>query len=274
MGRTERPIDPGNQSLEATFGRELRAYRTAAHTPTYAAMSQRAHLSSTALSKAAIGNRLPTRDVAVRYVKSLYPPDDPHAIQLAAAVGQRRDKVCEAIQIRDHTETTRPLEEAAAPEREAPGDRLVSSIRLGARRRAAGWAQRRLPTVAASVLVAVSFTGTTAYAVQQRDAGGPPRTVSGTVTCERGARVTGVWIETDREPSGFAKLQILDANSAHYSHRVKTSRPWTVHVGCGGTPLNWDSDNVGDAYTTNGYQDWVCFEPTPQQPSYRGCEPR
>ncbi|MGH8934295.1 MAG: AAA family ATPase [Egibacteraceae bacterium] len=68
MGRPERPIDPEAGPLQR-FAFELRQVRQRAGSPSYRQLAKRAGYSSTALSEAAGGERFPTRDVTLVYVK-------------------------------------------------------------------------------------------------------------------------------------------------------------------------------------------------------------
>ncbi|WP_410632169.1 helix-turn-helix domain-containing protein [Amycolatopsis sp. cmx-4-83] len=69
MPRRERPLEPTEDGL-ARFAAELRALRVQAGTPTYRELARRAHYSSTTLSDAAGGRRLPTLPVTVGYVRA------------------------------------------------------------------------------------------------------------------------------------------------------------------------------------------------------------
>ncbi|MEU7616043.1 helix-turn-helix domain-containing protein [Micromonospora rifamycinica] len=70
MARTERPLDPDADPVQA-FAADLRHLRERAGRPTYQAMARRAHRSSSSLSEAAGGRKLPTLDTALAYVRAL-----------------------------------------------------------------------------------------------------------------------------------------------------------------------------------------------------------
>ncbi|NLU79525.1 DUF2690 domain-containing protein [Micromonospora sp. HNM0581] len=70
MARAERPVDPTVDPLQA-FAAELRQLREAAGRPTYHALARRAHRSSSSLSEAAGGRRMPTLDTTLAYVGAL-----------------------------------------------------------------------------------------------------------------------------------------------------------------------------------------------------------
>ncbi|MEV4218534.1 hypothetical protein [Nonomuraea sp. NPDC049725] len=69
MGRREQPLDPADGPI-ARFAHELRELRHKAGTPTYRMMAARAHYSVTTLAQAAAGERLPSLDVALAYVRA------------------------------------------------------------------------------------------------------------------------------------------------------------------------------------------------------------
>jgi hypothetical protein len=69
MGRLERPLNPKAGEVER-FAADLRALRERAGHPTYRSLALRAHYAVTTLSQAAAGNRLPTLDVALAYVRA------------------------------------------------------------------------------------------------------------------------------------------------------------------------------------------------------------
>jgi len=69
MGRPERCIDDRQGPL-ADFARQLRELRKAAGSPSYRVLSQRSCFAASTLSAAAAGDRLPTLEVALAYVRA------------------------------------------------------------------------------------------------------------------------------------------------------------------------------------------------------------
>lgn len=69
MGRPDRPLDPDAGPL-ADFAADLRALRRRAGNPTYRALAQQAHYSTTTLADAAGGHKLPTLPVLLAYVRA------------------------------------------------------------------------------------------------------------------------------------------------------------------------------------------------------------
>ena len=67
MGRRERVIDPSVGPV-AEFAQQLRQLREWAGRPTYRHLESMTHYSATVLSRAAAGERLPSRDVTLAFV--------------------------------------------------------------------------------------------------------------------------------------------------------------------------------------------------------------
>ncbi|GAB3146443.1 helix-turn-helix domain-containing protein [Microbispora hainanensis] len=69
MGRPERDLDPGEGPVQA-FAVALRRLREEAGSPTYRALSERAHYSPTVLSRAAGGRVFPSLEVTLAFVRA------------------------------------------------------------------------------------------------------------------------------------------------------------------------------------------------------------
>jgi hypothetical protein len=69
MGRPERPVIPGRGGAQR-LAQELRQLRQNAGRPTYRELARRAHYSTTVLSEAASGRKLPTLAVTLAYVRA------------------------------------------------------------------------------------------------------------------------------------------------------------------------------------------------------------
>jgi hypothetical protein len=69
--------------------------------------------------------------------------------------------------------------------------------------------------------------------------------VSGQVTCAAGQPVDGVWVNSSGGGSNYAKWRATSRSSASYSTRLPTSTPTAIslHVGCGGSAVDWESAN-------------------------------
>ena len=71
--------------------------------------------------------------------------------------------------------------------------------------------------------------------------------VSGHVQCTSGAPVVGVYVETGTSVQGFASFDAAQSRSvASFAYSVPSDHPYSVHVGCGGTPSAWATDNRSD----------------------------
>lgn len=69
-------------------------------------------------------------------------------------------------------------------------------------------------------------------------------TVSGRVMCVSQRAVVGVWIQAESGGSGWASWSPTGVQyEANYSRSLPNGGRYQVHVGCGGTPQNWASNN-------------------------------
>jgi hypothetical protein len=77
-------------------------------------------------------------------------------------------------------------------------------------------------------------------------------TVSGDVVCNQGTGpVVGVWIQA-AAGSGWASGTSVFSKSG-------VTVPWTVHVGCGGTPSNWKYAVYGVKSISSTFANWGCY---------------
>ena len=129
---------------------------------------------------------------------------------------------------------------------------------------------RRAVAAACRKAVAVPL----AYAVLQR-VHGDGLTVTGSVVCESGRPVVGVWIaaSTGQGDSGYAHLGPPDASGVSfpvgaagtYSYRLPRGGSYAVHVGCGGTAQQWASSNYSPLLSSPAAH-LHCVDPTPSTP--------
>lgn len=69
-------------------------------------------------------------------------------------------------------------------------------------------------------------------------------TVSGRVMCVSQRAVVGVWIQAESGGSGWANWSRTGVQyEANYSRSLPNGGRYQVHVGCGGTPQSWASNN-------------------------------
>jgi hypothetical protein len=69
--------------------------------------------------------------------------------------------------------------------------------------------------------------------------------VGGLVACAPGQPVDGVWVNSSSGGSNYAKLRATSTSSASYSAWLPTGTPTAIslHVGCGGSAVDWESAN-------------------------------
>jgi hypothetical protein len=81
-------------------------------------------------------------------------------------------------------------------------------------------------------------------------------TVSGDVVCnDPSLPVEGVWIQA-AGGSGWASGTSVFSKSG-------VTVPWTVHVGCGGSPSNWEYAVYGVKSISSTFANWGCYPSGP-----------
>lgn len=115
--------------------------------------------------------------------------------------------------------------------------RTVSNLRSGQHRWGPSYKARAFVLIAAGGIL---WLGSPASAVT--------RTVSGTVACEKGNKVVGIWVESTYGNSQWASWTPRSGASwiANYSAPITTTAASTgirLHIGCGGTSSSWASNN-------------------------------
>jgi hypothetical protein len=106
----------------------------------------------------------------------------------------------------------------------------------------------RRAAVFASLVTALAGAGTLVMAEPALAA----VTVSGDVVCNQGTGpVVGVWIQA-AAGSGWASGTSVFRKSG-------VTVPWTVHVGCGGTPSNWRYAVYGVKSIRSTFANWGCY---------------
>jgi hypothetical protein len=128
------------------------------------------------------------------------------------------------------------------------------------------------PVIAAPVitLITLALTG----------AGTSSSLLTGSVTCESGRPVVGVWIAASagQGDSGLAHLGPANpsgisspvGSKATYSYLLPHASTYAVHVGCGGKASDWDSSNYSPLLS-GPTADLRCDDPT--SPPARGISP-
>lgn len=84
--------------------------------------------------------------------------------------------------------------------------------------------------------------------------------VRGSVMCVSQSSVVGVWIQAERGGSGWASWgRINGVNyNAWYAYTLPYGGRYQVHVGCGGTPQRWGSNNKS-GYVYGG-RNFTCYD--------------
>jgi hypothetical protein len=96
--------------------------------------------------------------------------------------------------------------------------------------------------------------------------------ISGQVSCTSGNSVEGVWVAA-AQGSGWAQWQGLgNGSTSNYWYTLPTSEPYSLHVGCGGTPSSW----AVAAYSpqVSGTQNSFNCIDVAGQPGYKTCVAR
>ncbi len=73
-----------------------------------------------------------------------------------------------------------------------------------------------------------------------------PGAAAGELVCPEGEPVVGAWIEpNDHADRGWGafKQEPGHPNRATFTASIAHSSRYSIHVGCGGTPTNWEHDN-------------------------------
>ena len=142
--------------------------------------------------------------------------------------------------------STSPAPPPSAPDTDASTS--APETRPSWRAAASRW---RAAVIVPLTVVALLTVG--AYVVSQIVNGQHSVTVTGSVVCESGRHVVGVWIAASagQSDSGFAHLGPSNpagtsfpiGTQGTYSYRLPHGGSYAVHVGCGGTAEHWASRN-------------------------------
>jgi hypothetical protein len=131
-------------------------------------------------------------------------------------------------------------------------------------------------TAAMGLLIAVALLASEAYVASHGST-----LVTGSVVCESGRPVVGVWIaaSTGQSDSGFAHLgppgssgvSYPIGSAGTYSFRLAHGGSYAVHVGCGGTAHHWASSNYSPLLSNPAVQ-LRCDDPiaSARKPGRRG----
>jgi transcriptional regulator with XRE-family HTH domain len=131
---------------------------------------------------------------------------------------------------------------------------LAPPTPVGAGRTGRSWLKAGLTAkIAVVLLIAAALLVPGIYVLSRTLGGQSSTTVTGSVVCESGRPVVGVWIaaSTGQDDSGFAHLGPPNpsgisypiGSNGTYSYRLPHGGPYAVHVGCGGNARDWTSSN-------------------------------
>jgi hypothetical protein len=132
------------------------------------------------------------------------------------------------------------------------GPRGSAPVAPAGPRRTGRWLRRAgIIRATGAALIAAALLAAGANAVSHALGAQTSTTVTGSVVCESGQRVVGVWIAASagQDDSGFAHLGPSSTSgisypigaSGTYSYRLRHGGSYAVHVGCGGTARHWTS---------------------------------
>ncbi|HEV2638839.1 MAG TPA: hypothetical protein VGX23_27075 [Actinocrinis sp.] len=77
---------------------------------------------------------------------------------------------------------------------------------------------------------------------------GKPVNIGGQLTCSSGNSIEGVWVSA-ATGSGYAPWEGASNNVDKYWYTLPVSEPYSIHVGCGGTPQSWAVACIGPQVT-------------------------
>lgn len=87
-----------------------------------------------------------------------------------------------------------------------------------------------------------------------------PSAISGTVTCSSGNAVVGIWVEAHTGASGWADFKpAADRATVRYNYRLRYGGAYVLHIGCGGTSVDWKTSNR-TTKTTDAGRDFLCSD--------------
>jgi hypothetical protein len=88
-----------------------------------------------------------------------------------------------------------------------------------------------------------------------------PEVVSGTVKCQSGLPVVGIWLEAQRGGSTWVGFDPLGAelSTVRYEYQLPNGGPYELRVGCGGTIARWASTSYTGFVHGSGFA-FICAD--------------
>jgi hypothetical protein len=98
-------------------------------------------------------------------------------------------------------------------------------------------------------------------------------TARGSITCQSGRAVTGVWLVGLNGGSGWATwtARATSPQFAAFSRSIPAGG-WSVHVGCGGSPASWE-EAIYSGWVSGTSHDFTCAD-IPGRGQYGRCSAR
>ncbi|MFJ9907491.1 hypothetical protein ACIRVK_32170 [Streptomyces sp. NPDC101152] len=94
-------------------------------------------------------------------------------------------------------------------------------------------------------------------------------TVSGSLSCVSGNAVEGVWVAANSSSSGWAILSAASgsASSVSWHYSLNNGGTYYIHVGCGGSPSHWATNNYSSTVSGNSLTGVICYDMTYEVPA-------
>jgi hypothetical protein len=86
-----------------------------------------------------------------------------------------------------------------------------------------------------------------------------PVNLHGTVRCDSGAAVQGVWVEGFSGGSHFAATTVGSSGLTAFTYQLPYGGAYQIHVGCGGTPASWQVEPWSDFVRGTGHS-FTCYD--------------
>jgi len=95
--------------------------------------------------------------------------------------------------------------------------------------------------------------------------------VRGQVMCVSQASVVGVWISASNGGSGWASTTKVNGYTKNYSYSLPNGGSYAVHVGCGGSPQSWATNNKSSSYSGT-WNNFTCYDSSSAGWRYLTCQ--
>jgi hypothetical protein len=115
--------------------------------------------------------------------------------------------------------------------------------------------------MAAAATVALATGGTATAATSASFRPSASTGISGSLSCVTGNAVEGVWVAANNSTSGWAILNVGSGSSSTVSwhYTLNNGGSYYIHVGCGGSPSNWATNNYSSTVSGN-LPSLICYD--------------